>query len=68
MKGWAKKMIWFFGLQLFYLLQGIANYLIGQPEPEMTLTRAIVGLGIYFIPMFYLGDDKETKCDTAKKK
>ena len=58
MKGWAKKMIWFFGVWTLWLLDDLVTSIIA-PDLELHFLVGLVYLGLLIIPLPFLGDDYE---------
>lgn len=64
MKGWAKKMIWFcivYGLMMLYNLHEALVYLMFDTGTLLGTETSWGWVLILFIPMFFLGDDDESK-------
>ncbi len=60
MKGWSKKMIWFFGSFFLINLDDYLNPMVDGRFPEdVLLMTALTKLLVIVIPLFFLGDDEK---------
>ena len=60
MKAWAKRMIWFFGIQVTLFLNDVANTITGFKVPvEHEVGIAIIWVILTIVPIILMGDDKK---------
>lgn len=62
MKGWAKKMIWFFGFWAFEMADSHLYFLKSGSYVDFHPSVLIIMFSAWLVPLFYLKDDEANKC------
>jgi len=68
MKGWAKKMIWFFGIGLFMTLKEYMYWLQARIPYEYDVSSGTMLLALIVFPLFFLKDDPEVQTRAKKRR
>ena len=58
MNAWAKRMIWFFGFNIFNMIDNYFYFLSHGTPFEYEINTVIIILLIMILPLFFMGDDK----------